>query len=406
MKEETTCELAGWLRSLRAVPDMRVEPIPFATCEPWRVESGRLCRPDGRFFALSSPELGRVILEQPEVGLLAFVLVEEPGGPFLVVHAKDEPGNMFLTQLSPTIQATRSNFERVHGGRSTPMLQSLPVHGTVLSDSLHSEHAAFFWRKRNRNVLVRLPPERLKLDSRLRMFPVRELLDLMLVDHTVNTDARSVLATAPWDELAGGCPFARQTNGFGALLRESYQGVEDWAAAQDFLARHRRPHRRRHPQRLPLDLDPTAEVWGRGDRVRFLRVTSSTREVATWCQPIHQPAAEDRQTLLCRPTAGGLQFHLRVEQSEALPGAAEFAPTLSGTEEVPPGETVAVLHQTDEGGRFWQAACRYEIRLVDADPASPGTFSVNLRQLQRLTACAETTTNELRTLVSMLLYWL
>jgi hypothetical protein len=57
--------------------------------------------------------------------------------------------------------------------------------------------------------------------------------------------------------------------------------------------------------------------------------------------------------------------------------------------------------------------CRYEIRLLTegdrgdalAQAVQPACW-VTLRQLQNLTARELTTTNELRTLVSMLLYWL
>jgi oxidase EvaA len=37
-----------------------------------------------------------------------------------LLQAKLEPGNINNLQLSPTVQATESNYRRVHGGKKTP----------------------------------------------------------------------------------------------------------------------------------------------------------------------------------------------------------------------------------------------------------------------------------------------
>ena len=39
-----------------------------------------------------------------------------------LVQAKIEPGNINIVQLSPTLQATKSNYERIHGGNSPKYL--------------------------------------------------------------------------------------------------------------------------------------------------------------------------------------------------------------------------------------------------------------------------------------------
>lgn len=413
----SSSELVAWLDALRAAPDMHVDRIAFGQCVPWIVAGKTIARTDRRFFALSCPEEGKILVEQPEIGLLAFVLIEGANEPNVVVHAKDEPGNLFLTQLAPTIQATRSNFERAHGGRRTPMLENLFQCGRVLSETQQSEHSAHFWRKRNRNAAVVLPPEYVHLDERLRVFPMRELLSLCLTDHAVNTDARSVLATAPWSALTEDEPFSRCSDHFGRLLRESYAATVREETAVAFLARHRNPLKEESLLRQPLQLTSEAMAWGTADQAHFIAVQSGTREVATWNQPILAPASEDRQVLVGRHGEAGLEFLLRVESSEALLSSAEFAPTLSGDPDFTKlgeiGQQIAVLRQTDEGGRFWRAVCRYEIRLLPegdrgdalADAVQPACW-VTLRQLESLAARELTTTNELRTLASMLLYWL
>ncbi len=408
---------SAWLDDLRSSPDMHVERIAFGKCSPWSLRDNAICRSDSRFFSLSSPDRIHFQIEQPEIALQAFALVQSTGDPQILLHAKDEPGNLYLTQISPTIQATKSNFERVHGGQETPMMDAFFKCGQVLSDSLHSEHSSHFWRKRNRNAMVVLPPAQVELNDRLRLFFVRDFLSMCLTDHAINTDARSVLATAPWEALTSRRPFERNAEGFGKLLRDGYEAEDEADVAMEFLASHRKPHSAVAATRTPLQLDANSMSWGVSDKIHFIEVSSRTREVKKWRQPIFVPHADDLQVLLCRHGATGIEFLLRVEQSEALLSTAEFAPTFCGASDVSllaaRPEPVAVLHQTDEGGRFWQATCRYEIRLLApgdlgeeiAATVQPACW-VNMRQLQRLAATELTTTNELRTLVSMLLYWL
>ena len=39
-----------------------------------------------------------------------------------LLQAKVEPGNVNKLQLSPTVQATKSNYKGVHGGKKVPYL--------------------------------------------------------------------------------------------------------------------------------------------------------------------------------------------------------------------------------------------------------------------------------------------
>ena len=45
------------------------------------------------------------------------------------MQAKIEPGNINKIQLSPTIQATKSNFTQKHGGRKTELFGIFPKCG-------------------------------------------------------------------------------------------------------------------------------------------------------------------------------------------------------------------------------------------------------------------------------------
>ena len=72
------------------------------------------------------------------------------------MQAKIEPGNVNNVQLSPTLQATKSNYTRAHQGKSPAYLEYF-VNATpyqILLDQLQSEQGARFLRKRNRNIIL------------------------------------------------------------------------------------------------------------------------------------------------------------------------------------------------------------------------------------------------------------
>ena len=73
------------------------------------------------------------------------------------MQAKIEPGNINAVQLSPTLQATKSNYTQVHKGNLPNYLEYFlddRTDVTVLLDQLQSEQGARFFKKRNRNIII------------------------------------------------------------------------------------------------------------------------------------------------------------------------------------------------------------------------------------------------------------
>ena len=90
---------------------------------------------------------------------MEFLLQHRNGVPHVLVQAKVEPGNIGYAQLAPTVQATQSNYERVHGSQETPFLDWFlgQRQDAVLDDCLQSEQGSRFLGKFNRNMAVRVP---------------------------------------------------------------------------------------------------------------------------------------------------------------------------------------------------------------------------------------------------------
>jgi oxidase EvaA len=130
-----------------------VTPIAFDDLGSWHFDpdTGNLAHASGKFFTIEGlhvrssygpvGEWSQPVINQPEIGILGIIVKNVDGVPHCLMQAKMEPGNVNTLQLSPTVQATRSNYTRVHQGGSTRYLEYFagPVRGRVLVDVLQSE---------------------------------------------------------------------------------------------------------------------------------------------------------------------------------------------------------------------------------------------------------------------------
>jgi len=198
-----------WLERVRAETKFRVVQVPLDAMAGWGFDGRRdLRHHSGKFFSVEGVEVrvqgdGRdrvwrqPMINQPEVGILG-VLGQERGGILrFLLQAKIEPGNVNGVQLSPTVQATRSNYTQVHGGNLPPYLEWFldTGRGRIIVDQLQSEQGARFLKKRNRNIMLVAPEE-----SDISALPnfcwltLGQIKRFLREDNLVNMDTRSVLA--------------------------------------------------------------------------------------------------------------------------------------------------------------------------------------------------------------------
>lgn len=441
--------LRRWLEERRQASELSVRRIPFGECDRWSYRQGCLRHETGRFFSVvgvaceEGPAhllgLTQPMVDQPETGILGFVVRRYATGWEWLLQAKTEPGTVGGTQVGPSVQATRSNYMRVHGGRPTRMLELFTGDSAAsrsLTDVEQSEQGDRFLGKYNRNRVVEVDPGLASLDEAgWRWSPAAEVRAALHSDFLVNTDARSVLVSADWHLFADPGqpgPFAqwRGDEGIGSRLRESLACGDDRdaGAAFDLLERCRR----RTPVRLarmPLEALPgwTVDEWAihaqaddRDPRVQAFAVQARDREVISWCQPLLTNGTQGRVVLLCAQRGGVLMFLLNASFELGLEEGAQFTSSwvsgpghgnpagVAALMDDPASRTHASVLQSDEGGRFMNSIARYE--LVEVDPEAAREVSgdvawVSLAALRALGARRGATTNELRSCLSLLLAW-
>ena len=201
-----------WFKQARKKSGLKIKIIPIKQLESWAQEekTGNIRHASGRFFSVVGIRVrserrevkgwSQPIINQPEVGILGF-LVKKIGGVYhFLVQAREEPGNIDKVQLSTTLMATRSNFTRVHGGKAPLYLDYFlgKKKGKVLVKKVQSEEGARFYKKGNLNMVVEIHPnaER-EVPEDFKWLTLYQIKTLMQRENVVNAAARSVISCLP-----------------------------------------------------------------------------------------------------------------------------------------------------------------------------------------------------------------
>ena len=123
-----------WFEAIKNKVACSIEEIPFSEMKEWEFHpiTGNLVHQSGKFFSIEGinvktnwgnvKEWSQPIINQPEIGLLGIIAKRINGVLHFLMQAKIEPGNINKVQLSPTLQATKSNFMQVHKGNAPTYL--------------------------------------------------------------------------------------------------------------------------------------------------------------------------------------------------------------------------------------------------------------------------------------------
>ncbi|MBR2677367.1 MAG: NDP-hexose 2,3-dehydratase family protein [Solobacterium sp.] len=206
----TLPEILEWIRERNSRLKVRIEKVDFSYSGFWHYdeEDGYIRNNNNSFFQLAGYqeiEDDRIVAEQPiiiqdEIGYLGILCKMIDGRLNFLMQAKIEPGNSNVIQISPTLQATKSNFSRKHGGKVPNYLDYFLESGshTVLVDQIQSEQSSRFYKKRNRNMILFVEEEVPILDSHCWM-TLGQIKELMKYNNLVNMDTRTVLSCIHFD---------------------------------------------------------------------------------------------------------------------------------------------------------------------------------------------------------------
>jgi oxidase EvaA len=418
-------EFQDWFHSRREAYRFTVEQIPLDDMDQWYFADDpyRLVHRSGKFFTVEGirvrtnygpvPEWDQPAISQPEIGILGIITKVFDGMRYFLMQAKMEPGNVNTLQLSPTVQATKSNYTQVHEGKLPLYLDYFVDRGKsrILVDQLQAEQGARFLRKRNRNMIVEVAGD-VPAHDEFCWLTLGQIKQLLTIGNLVNMDARTVLSCIPfanvdWQHYYAAYPqdqadhfdvFDYRLTGFAQDLFLSMLGRKPVRHTLDEIISWFTELKTRYElevTRIPLDeirrwIHTDYEIrheTGRYFSVIAVSVEAGNREVSRWTQPLLKHTNYGVVGFVTQKLGGTLHFLVRASLEPGNLDVIDMGPTVacSNADErakqpnpppfldlflnAPPEQIRYSAIQSEEGGRFYHFQNRYMI--VELPPDVP-----------------------------------
>jgi oxidase EvaA len=398
-----TDQVINWIYQKTKNTSTRIKQIPLNQLRLWTFdsESGIIVHESGKFFSIeyirvitnwgSVQRWEQPIINQPEIGFLGIVTKKFNGILHFLIQAKIEPGNINIVQLSPTLQATKSNYTRVHKGKTPLFLDYFNGNKnvTVLLDQLQSEQGARFLRKRNRNIIIETDEnEPINVPENYIWLTLGQIKMLIQRDNVVNMDTRTVISAIPY----GSCDsdtltyFAAITDSktFNLNLLNSVLNQERHLNTIDRIISWITNLKTKYTLEVNNITLKEAPGWhfnglsiahnqGKYFEVIGVNIEVDNREVISWDQPMIKPVQEGIIAFIVKPINGVYHFLVQAKLEAGNLDILEFAPTVqcltgnyrSGQNEytvlyidevinAPKSKVWYSALQSEEGGRFYK----------------------------------------------------
>ena len=407
-KFNSTEEIKAWIKRRNREVEVKIEKIPFDQMNMWHSDvDGSVHHDSGRFFSIvgidvrtdygSNHHWRQPIINQPEVGYLGILTKEIDGVLYCLMQAKIEPGNVNCVQISPTLQATKSNYSRVHSGKAPNYLEYFvnAKPENIILDQLQSEQGARFLRKRNRNIIIKVDEE-VDVKEDYRWMTLGQIKELMHYDNLVNMDTRTVLSGLKISDFVTPLDGLKGMSQFGKDMIVSSKTNHSHISTQDHLSWLTGLKAKYDLHVSPCAINDMPEweknEWeisrrdGKFFKIIGVNVTISNREVSSWCQPLVQPMQDGICAFIIKKINGVYHFLVQAKLECGNFDVMELAPTvqcLTGNAEeaiIKPEFYDYIMNarkdqvlidalQSEEGGRFYHEQNRNI--LVEADENFP-----------------------------------
>lgn len=428
-------KIIDWIKRKNSEIYTDIKQIPISSMKGWYVdaESGDVRHESGKFFSIEGigvstnwggvPEWEQPIINQPEIGFLGILAKKINGVLHFLMQAKIEPGNINIVQVSPTLQATKSNYTQVHKGKRPRYLEYFngEIKVKKLLDQLQSEQGARFLKKRNRNIIVEIDESvQVDLTDDFVWMTIGQIKWLLGYDNVVNMDTRTVVSGiqyGAYDEdalnlhlaLKGGSESSLMLRS--GLLRSgavnSFEEIISWIT--ELKSKYELNVRKVNLSSVRGWLSDGAEIKhekGKYFSVIGVGVQIGNREVLSWDQPMIKPAQEGLIAFIVKEIEGVYHFLVQGKLEAGNFDIVELAPTvqcLTGNYRIgqneysveyisevlnaKPEQIIYSAYQSEEGGRFFKEQNRNMIvKVGDEFPeaVAPNYCWMTLNQILKL----------------------
>ena len=297
---------------------LSINEIGLSELDDWGFDNdGSFSHKSGRFFSVNSIEYRdelSLILSQPEVGLLCNFMTIVDQTAYFLIQFKEEPGNINKVQLSPTIQATKSNYSKVHGGSLPSYWEEYTKYNTdssLVSFNL-PEQGTRYWQKYNNNKIVLTPF--IEEKRNFKWLTLGQILKFKKYDNSINSCLRSCLSLIYelYDEKGG----AEKIN----LLEKNLQSINAISDSTNF----------KNVKSFYQNNSDKLKVHNNFDNFEIVGVEVSTkhREVSNWSQPLVLESKKQQYFLFTINQNGETKYIWSIDKEPGYKKGFAIGPTL------------------------------------------------------------------------------
>ena len=280
-----TILLNKWIQKQKKINKMQVTRINLNKMDKWFFSQSEIYNKNKNFFSIipymftknNKNFFYQPLIIQKEVGILGILKKKFNFIDHYLLQAKVEPGNINNIQLSPTVQATKSNFLRKHGGKKTKYLDYFikkKFNTNILTRLKLSEQGTRYYEKSNKNILIDVKNNKVKNFSNFIWVTKKNLITLINKKNLLNMDTISVFSSSikpnlidyPKNKLSKITLKLDQFKKKSKLIKKKtyFNKLKNWKIYKDKI------------------YDTNKKFFS----IIALKVKTNSREVQSWCQPI------------------------------------------------------------------------------------------------------------------------
>lgn len=368
--------LRSYLQETIDRSEFRLQKVKLADQNEWSIKDGALSHFSNGFFHVAGVRNRRsneehLVLYQPQSALTGLILCKHEQEVYLLLQARVEPGLVNVGQYGPSIQSTAANYLRAHGGKETSYVELFRNYSPVanpLGNNIQFDLGRRYFQKHKTLSYVEVP-QLIETEENMIWVPLRILAGELASANFINPDLRSLLSVFDWDRYL--CPESKaeperrlgEEKRFPFLANEL--GNDEWQliALDQLQGWEIGPYGVRD--------DSHSGIW-----VDMFQVSSFTREVTEWVQPLMCCANDGLVVQLLRFKHGRYEFLITTAKEFGITGQWTALPSFT----IYPGDNTRQLTQlfdqpslrsstilSEEGGRFFKNESIYRVLLVEDD---------------------------------------
>lgn len=430
--------LKQWIKEQNKRTVINITASLIDNSSDWFYEpiKGSITNKKGKFFSIQglhyqlndNLSIEQPIIIQNEIGFLGIIAKEFDGVLYFLMQSKIEPGNINGVQISPTIQATKSNFTCAHGGRVPKYLdffKNTNKRTTVLYDQIQSEQGNRFFGKRNRNIIILIEND-IEVYSNFKWMSIGQIKEFLKEDNLVNMDTRTVLSGLMTVLNNSDKNLTRNFFSDTSLFESIYS--EDNTAKVISLLNDFKMFNEITTELIPLSTLSDWQVNNRGvfsDNsdfdVEYYNIEIEGREVRTWQQPLFKSKNKALFVLISKISNGERLFLIKLTPEIGCFDKVEFGPSIQVSNYQQHLDVDDIVFNffinneneykilfdvvlSEEGGRFYHEENRNVIVELENDfpPLGSEYIWVNYATLNNLVKMNNIMNIQLRNLISLL----